>query len=152
MQQFEIFRSSLIERRDAITSAIDALDIAARLGAFGSLAAPAEPIGGKKERALKGNKQTNKQTKHEPRQRAARSLPDDEEVGAQESGRRQKVLALLKDGPLATRDVARTLKIDKKLIKVALKRMKGVGLVTTVGIRAGSKWALPGSKPAKEAP
>lgn len=58
----------------------------------------------------------------------------------------------MKRAPLPTRDIAAHLKIEKRLTKMALQRMKKVGLVTSVGVRAGSKWTLPGTSPAKEAP
>lgn len=104
-------------------------------------------VNGKAKSAARG---TNERTQAS-RQRAARSLPDDAEVGIQETWRRRKILAALMDGPLATRELAQAIHVDRKLTKMALQRMAKVGLIKGVGAGPARRWTLPG-KPAKEAP
>jgi Mn-dependent DtxR family transcriptional regulator len=72
-------------------------------------------------------------------------------VGPQENGRRQKILAVLADAPLATREIAQAIHVDRKLTKMALQRMAKVGLIKGVGAGPGRRWTRAG-KPAKEAP
>lgn len=93
----------------------------------------------------KGDRQTDR-----PVPRAARSVSDDPDLGKQETGRRAKILDALKGGPIAAREIARQFGIEKDLINTALHAMKNLGLVATIGQRAGTKWKLPGA--AKEVP
>jgi DNA-binding MarR family transcriptional regulator len=58
------------------------------------------------------------------------------------SDRRAEVLALLDRGPLATREVAEQLGVDRLVCKMTLQRMKKVGLITSVGVTNGQRWAL----------
>jgi len=81
---------------------------------------------------------------------ALEGLPD-AGVGVQENGRRLKVLEALKASPLATRELADIIRVDRKLTKMTLQRMAKVGLVIGVGTGPARRWTLPG-KSAKEAP
>lgn len=65
--------------------------------------------------------------------------------------RRATILALLEKGPLATREVATTLKLDRILTKMTLQRMKKVGLITSRGVTNGQRWTLAGAAVESEA-
>jgi predicted HTH transcriptional regulator len=128
------------QRRGELVRAIDAL----------------RPLAGEAShrRAKKAKKRTNERTNERAKRgpgRALRSLPDDAETGPQENGRRQKILALLQEGSFPTREIAKRLAIDRRIVKMALQRMKKVGLVRSTGVGPGTRWTLPG-RPAKEAP
>lgn len=56
--------------------------------------------------------------------------------------RRAEILALLKGGPRPTREIARSLDLDRLVCKMALQRMQKVGLIGRVGVKNGQKWTL----------
>lgn len=88
---------------------------------------------------------TNVATSRDGKGNRATRATETEDVGAQENGRREKILAALTDGPLATRDVAKAIKVDRKLTKMVLQRMAKVGLLKGVGVGPARRWALPTS-------
>jgi hypothetical protein len=60
-----------------------------------------------------------------------------------DSGRRAEILTFLQTGPQPTRAIAKHLQIDRIVCKMALQRMRKVGLLATIGERNGQRWTLP---------
>ena len=60
-----------------------------------------------------------------------------------DSRRRTEILTFLQTGPQPTRAIAKHLKIDRIVCKMALQRMRKVGLLVTVGEKNGQRWTLP---------
>lgn len=68
-----------------------------------------------------------------------------------DTDRRDKIRKLLSLGPMSTREIAKALRLDRKIAKMALQRAAKVGMLEGVGHGPGRKWRLTGA-PVKEAP
>jgi hypothetical protein len=140
----------LVEKRDALTMMIDIVRTHF-VRDDGVNEMPESPRrngrGAGKERAAR-NGRTDGRSKG--RASATRSLPEPD-LGTHENGRREKIVSALMKGPLATREIAEIIRVDRKLTKMTLQRMAKVRLVKGVGHGPARRWALPG-KSAKEEP
>lgn len=126
--------ADLTAKRDALTEIIDKLttlfvrdDIT-----VGEVIARRVPVPRRKTTEVRRSVKTAT-----PR-RAARA---DRNETRRDDERRATILTLLQTGPLATREIATRLHLDRILTKMTLQRMKKVGLVTSTGVTNGQRWA-----------
>lgn len=132
--------ADLIEKRDALTHIIEIVQTQFVDDEDDAAEAIPTPAVRRAVRARRGRPRKQATASSTPR-RAARTTRDETR---RDDERRATILALLETGPLATRDVATKLKLDRILTKMTLQRMKKVGLVTSTGVTSGQRWALPG--------
>lgn len=109
------------------------------------------------DQRVNGHRTKTRRPKARPRtapathRRTRRAPAPADRAAVVDEDRRRKILTLLAEGPLATREVATRLRLDRLLVKMTLQRMKKVGLIASVGVTNGQRWTVPPSGP-KAAP